>query len=62
MRLQKDWYYKIFERKSIYDVKIKLKDNKPIVNINLSGEARIIEVKGDIDLEDYKVIEKLQKN
>lgn len=43
------------------DIKIKLEDNKPIVNINLSGEARIIEVKGDIDLEDYKIIEELQK-
>ena len=43
------------------DVSVKLKDNKPIVNINLSGEARIIEAKGEIDLEDSKVIEKLQK-
>lgn len=43
------------------DVNVKLKDNKPVVNINLSGEARIIEVKGKIDLEDSDVIEKLQK-
>ena len=43
------------------DVNVELKDNKPIVNINLSGEARIIETKGDIDLEDSKVIEELQK-
>ena len=43
------------------DVSVKLKDNKPVVNINLSGEARIIEAKGDIDLEDSKVIEELQK-
>lgn len=43
------------------DVNVKLKDNKPVVNINLSGEARIIEVEGKIDLEDSKVIEKLQK-
>ena len=43
------------------EVKVELKDGKPVVNINLSGEARIIEVKGDIDLEDSKVIEELQK-
>lgn len=43
------------------DVSVELKNNKPIVNINLSGEARIIETKGDIDLEDSKVIEELQK-
>lgn len=43
------------------EVTVKLKDNKPAININLSGEARIIEVKGDIDLEDSKVIEDLQK-
>ena len=43
------------------DVSVELKDNKPIVNINLSGEARIIEVKGKVDLKDSDVIEKLQK-
>lgn len=43
------------------DVSVELKDNKPIVNINLSGEARIIEVKGKIDLKDSDVIEELQK-
>lgn len=43
------------------EVSVELKDNKPALNINLSGEARIIEVKGDIDLEDSKVIEELQK-
>ena len=43
------------------NVSIELKDNKPVVNIDLSGEARIIEVKGEIDLEDSDVIEKLQK-
>lgn len=43
------------------EVNVDLKDNKPVVNINLSGEARIIEVEGKIDLEDSKVIEKLQK-
>ena len=43
------------------EVNVKLKDNKPFVSIDLSGEARIIEVKGDIDLKDSKVIEELQK-
>ena len=38
-----------------------LKDYKPVVNIDLSGEARIIEVKGDINLEDSEIIEELQK-
>lgn len=38
-----------------------LKDNKPNIDIEISGEARIIEVKGDINLEDSKTIEKLQK-
>ena len=43
------------------EVSVELKDNKSVVNINLSGEARIIETKGNIDLEDSKVIEKLQE-
>lgn len=43
------------------DVSVELKDNKPNVNINLSGEARIIEVKGKVDLKDSDVIEELQK-
>lgn len=43
------------------DVKTSIKDNKPIVDINLTGEARIIEVKGNINLQDSKVIEKLQE-
>lgn len=42
-------------------VSVELKDNKPIVNINLSGEARIIEVKGRVDLKDSDVIEELQE-
>ena len=42
-------------------VDVELKDNKPVVNINISGETRIIEVKGKIDLENSKVIEKLQE-
>ena len=43
------------------NVKVNLKNNEPIVNINLSGEARIIEVKGDIDLENSDIIENIQK-
>lgn len=43
------------------DIKVELKDNKPVVNINTKGEARIIEVRGNINLEDSKVIEDLQK-
>lgn len=43
------------------DISVELKDNKPVVNINLSGEARIIEVKGNINLKDSDVIEKLQE-
>lgn len=42
-------------------VNVELKDSKPFVNIDLSGEARIIEVKGNVDLENSKVIEKLQE-
>lgn len=42
-------------------VDVELKDNKPVVNINISGEARIIEVKDKVDLEDSKIIEELQK-
>ena len=43
------------------DVNVELKNNIPTINIDLSGEARIIEVKGDFNLEDSNVIEQLQK-
>lgn len=43
------------------DVKVKLKDEQPVIDISLSGEARIVEVEGDIDLENSKVIEEIQK-
>lgn len=43
------------------DVKVKLKDKQPVIDISLSGEARIVEVEGDVDLEDSKVIEEIQK-
>ncbi len=43
------------------NIKTEVKNNKPIININIEGEARIIEVKGDINLENSDVIEELQK-
>lgn len=43
------------------EIKTNIKNNKPHVEINLSGEARIIEVKGEIDLQNDKVINELQK-
>ena len=43
------------------DIKTSIKNDKPIVDIKVNGEARIIEIKGDINIEDSKVIEDLQK-
>lgn len=43
------------------EIKTNVKNNKPHVEINLKGEARILEVKGDIDLQKDKVIDELQK-
>lgn len=43
------------------EIKTSVKDNKPHIDINLKGEARIIEVNGDIDLQKDKVIEELQE-
>lgn len=57
----KDGYVVIDSTSFSSNIKINLKNNKPNININLGGEARIIEVKGDVDLEDSKVIEELQK-
>ena len=56
----KDGYVVIDSTSFSSNVVVELQNNKPIVNINLSGEARIIEVEGDINLENYKVIEQLQ--
>ena len=56
----KDGYVVIDSTSFSSDVIVKLKNNKPTVNIKLSGEARIIEVEGDINLESSKVIEELQ--
>lgn len=43
------------------NVKVELKDNKPIVNINAEGNAKIMEVNGHIDLEDDKIINEVRK-
>lgn len=42
-------------------IETKVVDNKPVVNINLSGEARIIETSDNINLKDNKVLEELKK-
>ena len=57
----KDGYVVIDSTSFSSDIKAKMKDAQPVININLSGEARIIEVEGDVDLEDSKVIEEIQK-
>jgi len=43
------------------DVKIKIEDNKPKVSISTSGNAKVMEVSGYIDLEDDSVIGEIQK-
>lgn len=43
------------------NIDTKVINNSPKIDINLKGEARIIEVKGDIDLENDNVIEELEK-
>lgn len=43
------------------EVKIKLKDDKPKVSINVGGNAKVMEVNGHIDLEDDSVIKKIQE-
>lgn len=57
----KDGYVVIDSTSFSSDVSVELKNEEPKVNIGLSGEARIIEVEGDIDLKDSKVIEEIQK-
>lgn len=56
-----DGYVVVDTTKFKQEIKTNVKDNKPNIEINLKGEARIIEVNGDIDLQDDKVIEELQK-
>ena len=55
-----DGYVVIDTNKIKTNIETKL-DNKPKINITIKGEAKIIECNGNIDLEDYKTIEKLQK-
>lgn len=43
------------------DVEIKLKDDKPEFIINISGNAKVMEVSGNIDLENDSVIEEIRK-
>lgn len=43
------------------DIKIKLKDNNPIFTIDVWGNAKIMEVSGNIDLEDDDIINKIEK-
>ena len=57
----KDGYVVIDSTSFSSNVSVELKNEEPKVNIGLSGEARIIEVEGDIDLKDSKVIEEIQK-
>ena len=43
------------------EVQIKLKDDKPQVSIKASGNAKVMEVNGHIDLENDSVIKEIQK-
>lgn len=43
------------------DVDIKIKNDKPQVSIKVSGNAKVMEVNGRIDLEDDSVIEEIRK-
>lgn len=42
-------------------IKVDVKNNKPIVNIDLKGEAKIIEITGDIDIENSKELKEIEK-
>lgn len=56
----KDGYVVVDTTSFKTDIKVSVKDDKPIIDINLSGEAKIYEVKGDINLKDDNVIKKLE--
>lgn len=56
----KDGYVVVDTTSFSPEIKTSVKDNKPYIDIGFKGEARIIEVKGDINLQDDKVIEELQ--
>jgi len=43
------------------EVKIKIKNDKPTISINSSGNAKVMEVNGHIDLEDDSVIDEITK-
>ena len=43
------------------EVDIKLKDEKPVISIKSSGNAKVMEVNGHIDLEDDSVIKEIRK-
>ena len=43
------------------EVNIKIKDDKPVVSIKASGNAKVMEVNGHIDLEDDSVIDEIRK-
>lgn len=56
----KDGYVVVDTTSFKTDIKVSVKNNKPIVNINLSGEGKIYEVKGDINLKYNNVIKELE--
>lgn len=43
------------------DIKIKIKNNKPHIYINSSGNAKVMEVNGHIDLENDSIIKEIEK-
>lgn len=43
------------------EVKIKIKDDKPHISISSSGNAKVMEVNGNIDLEDDSIINQIRK-
>ena len=57
----KDGYVVVDTTSFKSSIKTSVKDGKPKVDISVEGEARIIEVRGKINLEDSKVIEELEK-
>lgn len=56
----KDGYVVVDTTSFKTDIKVSVKDDKPIIDINLSGEGKIYEVKGNINLKDDNVIKKLE--
>ncbi len=56
----KNGYVVVDTTKFNSNVKTSVENNKPKIEVNVEGEARIIEVRGNINLEDSKLIEELQ--